>query len=65
MICDYIFMQIVNYTKKCVCVCVCVRACVRKLANKIESEGFPRYRPYWIRKSVIILVINSQIVLNG
>ena len=47
------------------CVCACVRACVRKLANKIERERFQRYRPYWIRKSAIILVVNSQIVLNG
>ena len=47
----------------CVCVCVCV--CVCDLADKIERERFPRYRPYWIRKSAIILVVNSQIVLNG
>ena len=58
-------MQIVNNTNKCVCVCVCARACVRKLANKMESERFPRYQPYWIRKSAIILVVYSQIVLNG
>ena len=64
-------MQIVNYTMcvfVCVCACLlaCVRACVRKLANKRESERFSRlpYRPYWIRKSAIILVFNSQIVLN-
>ena len=36
-------MQIVNDTKKCVCVCACVRTCVRvcvrKLADKREREG--------------------------
>ena len=47
----------------CVRACLCV--CVRKLADKIERERFPRYRPYWIRKSAIILVVSSQIVLNG
>ena len=49
----------------CVCACVCV--CVCKLADNIygEKERFPRYRPYWIRKSAIMLVVNSQIVLNG
>ena len=45
-------MQIVNDTKKCVC--------VRKLANKIDGERFPRYGPYWIRKSAIILVVNVK-----
>ena len=51
----------------CVCVCVCMCVCVCNLADKIdrERERFPRYRPYWIRKSAIILVVNSQIVLNG
>ena len=60
-------MQIVNDTKKCACVRACVRACVcvcgcvcvRKLADKRERERFPRYRPYWIRKSAIILVVSS------
>ena len=53
-------MQIVNDTKKCACVraCarVCVCVCVCNLADKIERERerFPRYRPYWIRKSAII-----------
>ena len=49
----------------CVCVCACVRAWVRECVRACEREGFPRYRPYWIRKSAIILVVSSQIVLNG
>ena len=50
--------------RACVHECVCVFVCVRKLADKIERERFPRYQPGWIRKSAIILIVISQIVLN-
>ena len=42
-------MHTVNDTV-CVCVCACVRACDLVEADNIE-------RPYWIRKSAIILVV--------
>ena len=33
--------------------CVCARVCVCLCVKKIETESFPRYPPYRIRKYIV------------